>query len=575
MAITMVMPFLGLLSRLEFLIPNVTFLTGTIASVVPSLCGFLFFTVIKPRGGPRLNASAHPFFPVFLWAITGLVVAIVVVIVRSLLTGSFIIYPGNFVLIIFVVSLTMTLLVLGAYRLQLLGSLLRLAQINEQESRQLYEMQQESAVKKVRTLTETIDRELGEELDRINAKVTQLEDISDSVDLHQVLVSIQKYSESSVRSVSHKLSARNSIQLLDPGFVGMRSTIKWRGRGGIWDLLISSKVSFSLVAVGTLFLFIRYSTVGCFVPLSLALSSFAALFLVPILICRAAPLHKTPRALILGLVFFIFGYAIFQYFLRATPECDKTDNLALIILNALVSLIALLALLVLFEAGRRTVADTKTLRESTEQIRLATLNNRRNFNSTRVRLAQVLHGAVQGRLAVVSMTIVQFLDAREAGLNPSLNDLKSRISFLLGEVNLELKTMMSTTNTSQISLTDYLADMVTQWRGLVEISYDVDPDVLDNFNAAEYTNISLQEILTSAITNAHVHGHANQINIHITRDPKIPHQLLISVRDNGIGPPHNIEPGMGLGCVIEWGGEWELSPRIEGGSQLFVTLPNT
>jgi glucose-6-phosphate-specific signal transduction histidine kinase len=51
--------------------------------------------------------------------------------------------------------------------------------------------------------------------------------------------------------------------------------------------------------------------------------------------------------------------------------------------------------------------------------------------------------------------------------------------------------------------------------------------------------------------------------------------LLISVRDNGIGPPDNIVPGMGLGCVIEWGGEWKLSPRIEGGSQLLVTLPNT
>lgn len=575
MAITMVMPFLGVLSRLESLIPNTTFLTGAIASVVPSLCGFLFFLVIGPQGERRLTSSAPPVIRVLLWALTGLVVAVVVVVVRTLITGKLVIYPSNSVLIIVIITVTMSLLVLGTYRLNLLGSLLLLAQSNENESRQLYEMQQESAVKQVRTLTETIDRELGEELQRINVKVTQLEDISDSVDLREVLASIQKYSESSVRSVSHKLSAGTTIQLLDPSFVGIGSPIRWRGRGGIWNLLLSSKVSVSLVAVGTLFLFIRYSTVGCFVPLSLSLGCFAALFLVPIWISQTAPLQKPPRALILGLVFFISGYAIFQFLMQATPECDPTDTLALQILNAIFALIALLALLVLFEAGRRTAADTQALRESSEQIRMATLNNRRNFNATRVRLAQVLHGAVQGRLAVISMTIVQFLDARDSGLNPSLNDLKKRVNFLIGEVNLELTTLMSDANTPQLALSDYLDDMVSQWRGLMEIGYEVEPDVLGGYGVAEYTNISLQEILTSAITNAHLHGRADRVDIQIDRDQNFPEHLLISVRDNGIGPPDNIVPGMGLGCVIEWGGEWKLSPRIEGGSQLLVTLPNT
>ncbi len=574
MAITMVMPFLGVLSRLETLIPDATFLTGAIASVVPSLCGFLFFVGIGAQGVRRLTTSTPTYFPVLLWALTGLVVAIAVVTVRTLITGKFVIYLSNSFLIIVIVTVTMSLLVLGTYRLNLLGSLLVLAQSNENESRQLYDMQQESAVKQVRTLAETIDRELSEELQRISEKVTQLEEISDSVDLHEILVSIQKYSESSVRSVSHKLSAGTPILLLDPSFVGIGSPIRWRGRGGIWDLLISSEISTSLVAVGTLFLFIRYSIIGCHVQLGIALSSFAAIMLVAVWISRIAPLQKPPRAFILGLIFFISGYAIFRLLLQASPECDTTDALALQILNPIASLVLMLSLLVLFEAGRRTAADTQALYESTEQIRMATLNNRRNFNATRVRLAQVLHGAVQGRLAVISMTIVQFIDARDSGLNPSLDDLKNRVNFLIGEVNLELTTLMSEANTPQLALSDYLDDMVSQWRGLVEIGYEVESDVLGGYGVAEYTNISVQEILTSAITNAHLHGRANRVDIQINRDQNFPENLLISVRDNGIGPPDNIVTGMGLGCVIEWGGEWKLSPRIEGGSQLLVTLPN-
>lgn len=79
MAITMVMPFLGVLSRLETLIPDATFLTGAIASVVPSLCGFLFFVGIGAQGVRRLTTSTPTYFPVLLWALTGLVVAIAVV----------------------------------------------------------------------------------------------------------------------------------------------------------------------------------------------------------------------------------------------------------------------------------------------------------------------------------------------------------------------------------------------------------------------------------------------------------------------------------------------------------------
>lgn len=575
MAITMITPTLGVLSRLETLIPNATFFTGAIASLVPSLCGFLFFFIVARQSGRRLTISTSSFFSIVLWALTGLVVAVFVVAVRTLITGRIVIYPSNPALIIVIVIVTMSLLVLGAYRLNLLGSLFLLAESNERESRQLYEMQQESAVKQVRVLTQSIDRELQEELQQINAKVSQLAEISSSVDFREVLVSIQEVSDSSVRNVSHELATDTTTQLLDPSFVGVGSPIRWRGPGGIWDLLASSKTSISLVAVGTFFLFIRYSTIGCFGPLSLALSFFAAFFLVSVWISQLASLQRPPRNLILGLIFFISGYALFQFLLRITPECIPTNTLALQILNALFALLIMLALLVLFEAGRRAAADTKALRKSTEHIRIATLNNRRNFNSTRVRLAQILHGAVQGRLAVISMTIVQFLDARESGLNPSLNDLKKRVALLIGEVNVELSSLMSDANTPQLSLSDYLDGMVAQWRGLVEISYEVNPDVLGSFGIPEYTNISLQEILTSAITNAHLHGRADQVDIRINRDQNLPEQLLISVRDNGIGPPSNIVEGMGLGCVIEWGGEWKLSPQIEGGSQLLVNLPST
>jgi len=125
-----------------------------------------------------------------------------------------------------------------------------------------------------------------------------------------------------------------------------------------------------------------------------------------------------------------------------------------------------------------------------------------------------------------------------------------------------------------VNLESVIRKLILQWRGLLTIEYTIDASAVSVLAADDYIAWASSEVIDAGITNANAHGGAKFLWISIALDPD-PETLVVTIEDDGSGPPDQVKPGMGLDGIVALGGQWHMTRSGGGGCSLRVTFPTS
>ncbi|MCX6852569.1 MAG: ATP-binding protein, partial [Verrucomicrobia bacterium] len=89
-------------------------------------------------------------------------------------------------------------------------------------------------------------------------------------------------------------------------------------------------------------------------------------------------------------------------------------------------------------------------------------------------------------------------------------------------------------------------------------------------------SVQLFRIAQEAVSNAVKHGQASRVDIHLARQSG---NIVLHVRDNGVGIPDSPAKGTGMGLLTMShraqmiGGTLKIEPRTGGGTQVICSVP--
>jgi hypothetical protein len=573
MALTMLMPILGIFSRAQDLMPSSSVWIWLVASIVPGFVGLAFFSLLS-----KLILRYVPTHPAFVaiaaWCAAGLVVALVAIAIRLQIPGSTPAVPYNSFLLLAVTVATMALLTVGRFRLAHHEGQLQQALRQEQRLERAQREEIQSGLEKLEDLAREVDTLFTPEITRLEAAVASLGESSSSVQLRALHDDIRTYASTMVRETSHSLATDTFRETTRSNLGVSGGKLRWRGTGGIWDMVLSAHLTVGLVVIGGAYLFTRYARAGCIDAVALATASYMIVGLGAYWISTSPLLRQRPWALIALVSGTTGGFITLHYVLSLEPGCVPEYPTASLAIDFVVSLTVLIALVVLFEAGRTAQVNADSIARTNEELAASTVRIQRTNAVTRSSMAQILHGGVQGRLSSMSLAIRRYVDSETSGQQMSLMDLKQRLDFQLMEVRDELAHLTSTTRNTQVNVEDGLRKAIMQWRGLLAISYEITPQASSELVTRNYLSWAASEIIDAAITNSNLHGHATQVWITIAVDSLDGGSCLeVTIEDDGIGPPSDVHPGMGLESVSAFGGTWQFTSGFQGGCQLKTRLP--
>lgn len=575
MALTMLMPVLGILSRAQEVMPDSSWGIWLVASIAPGVVGLLLFAMaaqLVKRLLPRPPALAA----LVLWSSTGVVVAVSALVIRDWIPGATGAIPLNSVLIVLVTVGTMGLLTVGRDRLDRNEQQLGEARRQELRLERAMEEQRLSGLQQLQALAREVDAAISPEIRRLEHEVSTLGDETGSRRVRELGDDISSFTATMVRRTSHDVAAGTFREPALPDHAALSMGIRWRGPGGIWDLILSAHLTVGVVVIGAIYLFARYVRTGCVESVSVAVGGFAAAGLLAYWISTIPRLRQRPWALVLLVGGTTSAFVVMQSVLARDPGCVPEYPLASRAIDFLVSLTVLIALIVLFEAGRRARSDAALLSQTNDELAAATMRIQRSQAVTRSRMAQILHGGVQGQMSAMSLAVRRYVDSEAAGEQPSLAELRSRLDHQLAQVQLEVSRLTSNSVLPLVDLEDSIRKSALQWRGLLAIDYTIDSPAVAALTANAYLAWASSEVVDAAITNANAHGEASRVWITVALDPEADTDSLeVTIEDDGSGPPDEVTPGMGLDGIAALGGTWRITRRSGGGCCLRVTFPTS
>lgn len=170
--------------------------------------------------------------------------------------------------------------------------------------------------------------------------------------------------------------------------------------------------------------------------------------------------------------------------------------------------------------------------------------------------AQVLHGPIQTKLVACAMAIDHAaLIGDVVGVNQALVQARA----ILEQPLPELRTSVD------VRVDEQVERKAALWRGLVDVTVDVDPNVADlNGQLADDVGAVIEE----GVANAIQHGSATRVDIEIGR---VNDELVIHITDNGAGLMTGA-PGLGTRLLDQVASGWRLEAHDEGAC-LTVTMP--
>ena len=131
---------------------------------------------------------------------------------------------------------------------------------------------------------------------------------------------------------------------------------------------------------------------------------------------------------------------------------------------------------------------------------------------------------------------------------------------------------------SRIGLVTALRELADAYRPGMTVSIAIAESIIDRPTSESETTraTAVYRICEQGLLNAAVHGHASECSIIVSEAHD--HQVVLELRDNGVGSPHTApEPGTGMTVISAWveslRGEWSLT-NTGAGMLLTASLPS-
>jgi signal transduction histidine kinase len=190
--------------------------------------------------------------------------------------------------------------------------------------------------------------------------------------------------------------------------------------------------------------------------------------------------------------------------------------------------------------------------------------------SVRNQLAQVLHGPIQGRLAIASM-LLRNSDSTNtsdsAGAQPQMKRIKELLESIETDIVLQQGPHPSVDPRKSAQEFRHL------WRGLLEADLTLTPEAAAILAGSPPLNTRVFEIIGEAALNASRHGQAHRLTVAVQREESTRDSLIIEALNDGLPPAAGASSGLGSARIRQMGGQWSLSVTDAGWVKTHISLP--
>lgn len=200
-----------------------------------------------------------------------------------------------------------------------------------------------------------------------------------------------------------------------------------------------------------------------------------------------------------------------------------------------------------------------------QQLQGLEADTRLEYERVCVQSAKLLHGPIQGRLAAVAMSLAM---SDRAGREVQIETIAS-CRVLLDACLSDLDHMMQADRTVPVVEVS-LRELRRQWRGLLEIQWAMNPDIVQLIDNDSDTRAKVADFLGECATNASRHGAARRLVVSGVLAAS--GNIELTVRDDGCGPSLPVVPGSGLGLLGEEGNTWSIGSNPDGGCVVSLRL---
>lgn len=428
-----------------------------------------------------------------------------------------------------------------------------------------------SELRKHQTQLQTeISERVQRVLDRISAQLEQLNFKSDPTQILETASSIREASEADIRGLSHELSAPVNANFL-PDLPNRKTN--WRQFAHI-SVEGSAHISW-VVAVGSLMAFSLAMAVGGW--LTAAVVAVALIVGVPILWItdrgRRAISKRWPIWLrvvsvpveYVGLV--LVGVEIVRQLTRDLEEIQSILNLFEIAVPIGAVLIWLL-IFVIQGLSNSIQERSIDLEKASRALELTIERLQSQLREVRNRIARLLHGSVQGRLASVSLALAATAGENDKAISDEMG-FKARAQLELARKDLA---EAFAENRDVPVFSRALGDLLSSWSGLIEFDLNLDQEISDLLDA----DLLLGEIVAHAVqecfTNAVRHGSARNIQLAFGLSNSDEPILKLTAKNDGNFATKEFKPGLGWQTMIADAASVNMS-ALDSAFQVEITWP--
>lgn len=428
-----------------------------------------------------------------------------------------------------------------------------------------------SELRKHQTQLQTeISERVQRVLDRISAQLEQLNFKSDPTQILETAASIREASEADIRGLSHELSAPVNANFL-PDLPNRKTN--WRQFARI-SVEGSAHISW-VVAVGSLMAFSLAMAVGGW--LTAAVVAVALIVGVPILWItdrgRRAMSKRWPIWLrvvsvpveYVGLV--LVGVEIVRQLTRDLEEIQSILNLFEIAVPIGAVLIWLL-IFVIQGLSNSIQERSIDLEKASRALELTIERLQSQLREVRNRIARLLHGSVQGRLASVSLALAATAGENDKAISDEMG-FKARAQLELARKDLA---EAFAENRDVPVFSRALGDLLSSWSGLIEFDLNLDQEISDLLDAEPLLGEIVAHAVQECFTNAVRHGSARNIQLAFVLSNSDEPILKLTAKNDGNFATKEFKPGLGWQTMIADAASVNMS-ALDSAFQVEITWP--